>query len=212
MDYDQMRLQELAAISGLLHDLSPEDWDQPSLCQGWRVRDVIGHMCIGYTTPMPAMIAKVASRRFDIARASLEESIAFASSHSPDQILAVFDSIHHQNLRKGISKVIKPAEGLVDHLVHHQDIRRPLGRPRPMPEERLRAALDVIPNLGGLVGAKKRVTGLRLVATDVQWSHGAGPEVSGTGEAILLAATGRPAALHELSGAGLESLSARVAA
>jgi hypothetical protein len=68
------------------------------------------------------------------------------------------------------------------------------------------------PGVSGLLGAKKRVTGLRLVATDVHWSHGEGPEVSGTGEAILLAATGRPAALGELRGAGLETLSARVAA
>src|ERR1700730_1817954 len=101
MDYDQLRLQEMAAISEFLHELSPQHWDHPSLCQGWRVRDVIGHMCVGYTTPMPAMIAKVARRRFDVARASLEEPIAFASTHRPDEILAVFDTIHSHNLRKG---------------------------------------------------------------------------------------------------------------
>ena len=212
MDYDHLRLEEMSAISEFLHELNPEQWDHPSLCEGWRVRDVISHMCVGYTTPMPAMIAKVARRGFNVPKASLDESIAFGTAHSPADILAVFDSIQRHNTRKGISKVIKPAEGLVDHFIHHQDIRRPLGRPRAMPEDRLVAALGVIPGLAGFVGAKNRVAGLRLVATDVGWSHGQGPDVSGSGEAILLAASGRPAGLIDLTGEGLDTLRARVAA
>jgi len=212
MEYDRMRLEEMAAISEFLHELSPAEWDHPSLCDGWRVRDVIGHMCVGYTTSMPVMIAKVARRGFNVPKASLEESAAFATDHSPAEILAVFDVVQRDNVRKGISRVIKPAEGLVDHLIHHQDVRRPLGRPRTIPEDRVVAALGVIPGLGGFVGAKKRVAGLRLVATDVAWSAGEGPEVSGSGEAILLAASGRPVALNELSGEGVEILRTRMAA
>jgi len=212
MDYDRLRLDEMAAISELLHELTPDEWDRPSLCDGWRVRDVISHMCVGYTTPMPAMFVKVARRGFNVPKASLEESVAFATDHSPAEILAVFDAVHGDNVRKGIAKVIKPTEGLVDHVIHHQDIRRPLGRPRVVPEDRLVAALGVIPGLGGFVGAKKRVAGLRLVATDVEWSEGQGPEVSGPGEAILLAASGRPVALDELGGDGLGILRTRVAA
>jgi hypothetical protein len=81
-----------------------------------------------------------------------------------------------------------------------------------MPEDRLVAALGVIPGLGGFVGAEKRVAGLRLVAADVGWSHGDGPEVSGSGEAILLAASGRGVAINELSGDGVGLLRTRVAA
>jgi uncharacterized protein (TIGR03083 family) len=212
MDYDQLRLDEMAAISEFLHGLSPEQWDQPSLCGGWRVRDVIGHMCVGYTTPMPLMIAKLARRGFNVPKSSFEESIAFGTDHTPGEILVVFDRIQRENIRKGITNVIKPAEGLVDHLIHDQDIRRPLGAPRAVPEERLVAALGVAPQLGGFVGAKQRVAGLRLVATDVAWSNGDGPEITGAGEAILLAASGRPVALDELDGEGLDTLRARVAA
>ena len=158
------------------------------------MRDVIGHMCVGYTTPMPAMIAKVARRGFNVPRASREESIAFASARTPEQILGVFDRIQRQNVRLGIAKVIKPSEGLVDHFIHHQDVRRPLNHPRTMPADRLRAALQVTPGLGGFVRARQRVRGLRLVATDIDWSHGTGPEVIGTGEVILLVASGRPVA------------------
>ncbi len=207
-----MRLEEMAAISEFLHELGPEEWDHPSLCDGWRVRDVISHMCIGYTTPMPSMLAKVARRGFNVPKASLEESVAYGTAHSPAEILAVFDAIRRDGIRKGIARVIKPDEGLVDHLIHHQDIRRPLGRPRPMPEDRLAAALGVLPGLGGFVGAKKRVAGLRLVADDLGWTAGDGPEVTGPGEAILLAASGRGVALAELGGEGLGTLRQRVAA
>jgi uncharacterized protein (TIGR03083 family) len=210
-EYDRLRLAELVSLSELLHQLDDDQWDEASLCDGWRVRDVVSHMCVGYTTPMPTMVAKVARRRFNVPKASYEESIAFASARTPAEILAVLDDIHTNNVKKGIAKVIKPTEGLVDHLIHHQDIRRPLGMPREMPADRLVAALDVVPGLAGFVASKQRVAGLRLVATDVDWCHGDGPEVRGTGEAILLAASGRRATLDELQGDGLGTLRERVA-
>ena len=210
-DYDHLRLQEMAAISGLLHQLDDEQWDAPSLCDGWRVRDVIAHMCVGYTTPMLPMLAKLARRGFNVPKASMEESVAFGTMHTPTELLATFDRIHRDRVRKGIAHVIKPQESLVDHVVHHQDIRRPLGIPRTVPADRLVAALDVAPTLGGFVRSKQRAAGLRLVATDVDWSHGDGPEVKGPGEAVLLALTGRTASLPELAGEGLDTLRERVA-
>jgi uncharacterized protein (TIGR03083 family) len=207
-----LKTAEMEAISDCLDQLTPAQWDEPTLCEGWRVRDVVSHMCVGYTTRMPVMIAKVARRGFNVPRASFVESIAFGSSHSPTEIAAVFREIHTKNIRRGIAKVIKADEGLVDHVIHHQDIRRPLGMPRTIPSDRLVAALDVIPNLGGFVGAKKRVDGLRLVATDIEWTHGEGPEVRGPGEAILLAASGRAVALDELEGDGVRLLRGRLAA
>jgi len=212
MDYDALRLDEMGAISEFLHGLDPDQWDHPSLCDGWRVRDVVSHMCVGYTTGFPTMVVKLARRGFNVPNASRDESVDFGTEHQPDEILATFDTIRRDNIRRGITRIIKPQEGLVDHLIHHQDIRRPLQAPRVVPEPRLVAALDVIPGLGGFVGAKQRVDGLRLVATDVAWSHGDGPTVTGAGEAILLAASGRPVALAELDGDGLATLRARVAA
>jgi uncharacterized protein (TIGR03083 family) len=113
-------------------------------------------------------------------------------------------------VRKGIARVIKSSEGMLDHVVHHQDMRRPLGMPREVPEERLVAALDIAPGLGGFVDSKARAAGFRLVATDVEWSHGDGPEVSGKGEALLLALTGRTVVLDELTGDGVAALRERL--
>jgi uncharacterized protein (TIGR03083 family) len=168
-------------------------------------------MSVGYTTPMPTMVAKIARFGFNVPKASKAESIAFASSRTPEELLDVFDSVFRQRVRKGIARVIKPTEGLLDHVVHHQDIRRPLGLLRRIPEERLVAALDVAPTLSGFVGSKARATGLRLEATDVDWRHGDGPLVRGPGEAILLALTGRGVVLDELDGEGVQTLKERLA-
>jgi uncharacterized protein (TIGR03083 family) len=211
-DFDRLRYEELASIGELAHGLSDAQWDHDSLCRGWRVRDVISHMTLGYTTPLLPMMAKMAKHGFNVPKASAAESVAYGSAHAPAQIVAVFDTISADHVRKGIARLIKPQESLLDHIVHHQDIRRPLGLPRQVPEERLLAALGVAPGIGGFVGAKKRAAGLHLVATDVDWSHGQGPEVRGTGEAILLALTGRPVVLDELSGDGVATLRGRLAA
>ena len=58
--------------------------------------------------------------------------------------------------------------------------------------------------------AKKNANGLKLVATDMDWTPGEGPEVSGPGEALLMAIVGRPQALDELDGHGLATLRRRV--
>lgn len=94
-------------------------------------------------------------------------------------------------------------------LIHQQDIRRPLGLPRQIPAERLRVTLDFArwapPIRGGL-----RTRGLRLVATDLDWSAGRGPEVTGPGEALLLAMARRGAAVADLGGPGLPRLAQRL--
>jgi uncharacterized protein (TIGR03083 family) len=101
------------------------------------------------------------------------------------------------------------AIALTDGLIHHQDIRRALGHPRAVPEERLVAALKFAPRARALP-APANVRNLRLVATDIDWAHGTGPEVNGPGEALLVALAGRQQALADLSGPGLATLTERV--
>src|SRR5262249_20779344 len=96
----------------------------------------------------------------------------------------------------------------VDGTIHHQDIRRALDRPRNVPIERLERILPLIPRNPRL-GAGRRIRGLRLAATDVDWTHGGGLEVTGTGEALLMAMSGRPAVLEELTGPGVSTLAGR---
>ena len=96
-------------------------------------------------------------------------------------------------------------------MIHQQDARRPLGLSRMIDPERLRSVLDhLVTRVGSAnvaTGARGRAHGLRLVTTDLAWTHGTGPEVRGPGEAILMAINGRTHAFAELDGPGLPALS-----
>ena len=105
----------------------------------------------------------------------------------------------------------KPEDILVDTITHVQDIRRPLGLSRDVPDERLRAAADRAKGFGWPMQTKKAIAGLKLRATDADWSTGEGPEVTGPLEALLMAMVKRPAALADLSGPGKDALAARIA-
>ncbi|RJQ77183.1 hypothetical protein [Amycolatopsis panacis] len=89
-----------------------------------------------------------------------------------------------------------------------RDIRRPLGLPRTIPPERLQAALRAL-RFAVPVGAARRLPGLHVIATDLDWSTGKGAEVRGPAEALLMALAGHRAATGELSGPGLELLVSR---
>lgn len=211
---DDMTLMwdEVADISRLLGELSDEDFDTPSLCTGWAVRDVLGHMGLGHTTPMPTMLLRIARYGFNVPKASMHESKTMFAGKSGDEIRRFWSEVMvAQHPRKGISKTIPARAGFLDHLVHNQDMRRPAGKPRAIPEERLRRALELVRSEGNpMFSPKKNVAGLSLTATDVGWSAGDGPKVEGPAEAIIMAGAGRSVALPELSGDGVEVLRSRI--
>ena len=60
-----------------------------------------------------------------------------------------------------------------------------------------------------IIGTKKRINGLRLHASDADWSYGSGPEVSGPMLSLLMAMTGRKPVLQDLSGDGVATLRER---
>ena len=99
-------------------------------------------------------------------------------------------------------------------VIHSQDIRRAIQRPRDYPEATMRFSLDTCTTMVGtllVVGRTRRVAkNVRLVATDIEWSHGKGPEVSGTAEALLMAVAARPLVLADLSGDGVATMAQRL--
>jgi len=97
-------------------------------------------------------------------------------------------------------------------VVHSDDIRRPLGLPSNASTEALVACLEMYKNASFPLGTKKRIDGLRLVATDLDWTHGSGPEVSGPAMPLLTVMTGRPGGLDALDGAGMSTLRQRMSA
>jgi uncharacterized protein (TIGR03083 family) len=130
---------------------------------------------------------------------------------------AIVDQLR-ENARRGARPTGVPKVAAIsDAVVHALDIRRPLGRPRQIPQDVFVTAANFHAGLrwplSGSVGGnvRRRIDGLRLVADDLDWSHGRGEEVRGGAEALLLMLAGRPVGPGELTGPGAATLHARLA-
>ena len=112
---------------------------------------------------------------------------------------------------EAVTTSVKHPPGPVDTwlgevVVHSEDIRRPLGIAHDYPAAALTRVADFYTGSNLIIGAKRRIAGLTLRATDVTWSHGTGPEVSGRLADLIVAMTGRSA---DLSGDGVTELRSR---
>lgn len=185
----------------LLGGLTDEQWRTPSLCGGWTVRDVAVHLSLD-AVPLPRYTLGLLRRPNPIAYN--DHYVASHRDVTTGELVAVLaDSAETSWITR-----YWPRLGLADHLVHQQDIRRPLGLPRAIDPERLRLVLE---RPDPFARPWRYTRGLRFVATDMDWRRGSGPEVRGPGEALALASVGRVAALDDLDGDGVETLRRRVA-
>jgi uncharacterized protein (TIGR03083 family) len=206
-DHRRLHDEEDRDLSSYLHSLDDADWERPSLCDGWRVRDVVGHLLYGNEQNLWTLPFRLAKHGFSSDRSGKAYSIARAEGRTPAELVRSFDE---RDPWAGTCRVFPPRLVLLDRLVHHQDIRRALGHERDIPEERVAAVLDATPRLGSVFGAKRRTKGLRFVATDLDWSWGEGPTVEGPGEALAMTMLGRRQPLGELSGDGLPVFASRL--
>jgi len=196
---------EREEFADFLSGLTPEQWEHPSLCEGWSVRDVAAH-CVSFEGLSARELAALFVRgRLQTDRINALAVAALADRPTSRLVGILADNAEPHGLGGGFGGRV----ALTDNMIHQQDIRRPLRLPRRIPTERLCAALDFVRYAPTIRGAW-RARGVRLVATDVDWSNGRGPEVRGPGEALLMIMAGRRDALADLDGAGVVSLAARV--
>ncbi|WP_194820441.1 maleylpyruvate isomerase family mycothiol-dependent enzyme [Nocardia sp. XZ_19_385] len=200
MGIRELLASERLELVTLLRTLTDEEWETPSLCAGWKVRDVIGHLLYDDVGAL-AYGAVIARNGFSIDKANAY-LVRKARALSTTQLVDKFEAAD------GTLSKYSPTLALADTLVHQQDIRRPLGRPRTISADRLKLVLD---HPDPFAFPWKRTKGLRFVATDLDWAKGRGPEVRGPGEALVLAVGGRPVVLDELAGDGVAELRRRCA-
>jgi uncharacterized protein (TIGR03083 family) len=198
-----MAHDERADLAAFLATLTPQEWQAQSLCDKWTVKDVVAHV-VSYEELSVLGLVKRFAKGW-VVHANEVGVAEFAPLSPPELMEFLGRHLHPKGLTAGFGGMI----ALVDGTVHHQDIRRALGHPRTVPVERLERILPLVPGNPRL-GAGRRIRGLRLTATDVAWEHGDGPEVSGTGEALLMAMTGRRDAVGELTGPGQATMAARM--
>ena len=196
VDNRSMMRDERRDIRRLVGQLTREQWQHESLCRGWTVRDVVAHL-VGWDD-----LLLYRTRREHV-RALLRFSAVYAGSLASMSLLnrriqrrtrrleaedlarrfGADDCEHLKWLFDGTN----PAAHLAEYVVHHQDIRRPLGLSREVPPERLIAALDGVTKLPGVRwSAWRQFRTRRYEATDVEWSRGNGPVVRRPGESILM--------------------------
>lgn len=204
MNVRQLARDERADLAAFLKTLRPEDWETDSLCQGWRVRDLIAHVISFDELGSGRFFARVLRSRLSPDRVNAW-AVAEATERSPADLLSSLED--HLDPR-GPLTVFGCLPAFFDAFVHHQDIRRPMAAPRVIPTQRLMQALRAA-FLSPFVGGRARARGLRFVATDIEWSRGEGPEVFGPAESIVMAVAGRCGVIEELTGPGLSTLEGR---
>jgi uncharacterized protein (TIGR03083 family) len=197
--------EERTDLLCLLQELTEEQWEAPSLCAQWRVRDVATHIVSYDELSTPSLVGTFLRGRLSAGRVNAVALERYRDL-DPDAIMDLVS----RNLRpSGLPAGFRGGIALTDGTIHHQDIRRALNLARDIPAHRLVQALSFA--LGApTLPAKKNAKGLRLVALDLDWTTGDGPEVNGPGEALLMAMTGRRDALDELGGPGLATLRHRL--
>jgi uncharacterized protein (TIGR03083 family) len=196
---------ERVSLADQLDELTTQQWQVPSLCAGWQVREVAAHLTLAQMG-MAAAAAALVRARCDFNRMIDETARRQAGRPVPELTVLLRGMAGSRRKAPGISDL----EPLIDVLVHGQDIAIPLGIVRPMPAAAAMAAASrVWPDLYPF-RAGRRLRGLRFAATDCDWAAGEGDAVHGPIAAILLALTGRPAGVACLSGPGVPDLAARL--
>ncbi len=184
--------------------LSPAQWDAPSWCDGWSVRETAGHvLAAAEQTPVNFYTELIsAGLRFNV---FTDRAAKRFGAIAPDELV--------RRLRARTSTTNHPPAPVMamlgEIIVHGEDIRRPLGFVHTSPETAVVAVADSWKNSNLLIGAKRRIGGLRLRATDVSWAHGTGPEVAGPLLSLVLAMVGRKGSHADLTGDGVLTLAER---
>ncbi|MGG2459126.1 maleylpyruvate isomerase family mycothiol-dependent enzyme [Streptomyces sp. RGM 3693] len=191
MDIRAAIAAERRELADLLDTLSPEQWDAPSLCAGWRVREVAAHMSLGFRYPFPKIAVELLKARGSLHRmtdrCARKDAAALAA--------ALRDHAHHP----WTPPVGGFAAALGHDVVHGLDLAVPLGLDRRVPEDRLRVLLaGITPRSLKFFGAA--LDGVALHADDLDWSYGTGTPLRGTAQDLLMVAFGRKLPAGRLRG------------
>jgi uncharacterized protein (TIGR03083 family) len=182
--------EDLAGLAGT-------SWDEPTLCAGWRVREVVTHITMPFRYSRGRFALELAKSRGRFNEMADRVARRDAAQMSPADLAGA--------IRSNAGHPWKPPGGgftgaLAHDLIHGLDITVPLGLARPVPEERLRLVLP-----GSLTDRSVRFFGVDLDGTelrssDMEWTLGSGAPLTGTAADLLLVLSGRTLPPGRLTG------------
>ncbi|MFF2745931.1 maleylpyruvate isomerase family mycothiol-dependent enzyme [Kitasatospora sp. NPDC058048] len=190
---------ERRELARVFADLAPEQWNSPSLCGGWRIREVAAHMSTGFRHSTARTLLELARSGGNVHRMADRIARRDAAAMTERELAAAMADHADHPWRPPVGG---PIAALAHDVVHGLDITVALGLPARLPVARTKALLaGVSPRALRFFGA--RLDGVRLVATDTAWAYGDGSlTVTGRAEHLLLLAYGRRVPEGLLAGPG----------
>jgi uncharacterized protein (TIGR03083 family) len=196
-------------VARLRHDfanriewLGESAWDAPSWCRGWHVRDVLAHL-VRNAESTPWTLTG------DLLRGGLRPDYSVNNAvkrlgNVPVPELA--DRLRTAADARFRSRGSPKAFGMGDILVHSADAFRPLDQDVDASPAVAASVLDAYWQKARIVVHSAPHRGRRLVATDLDWFKGSGPEVRGRAIDLVLLVANRRQVLPCLEGPGLAGL------
>jgi uncharacterized protein (TIGR03083 family) len=192
-------------VGDVLATLNDQEWLTQSLCDAWNVREVAAHCIETQLMTPPVFISRFAGSGFQFHKMSAK-NVARHAGESTAELLQEYRATAHCTTAPPGPKVTWLGEAVI----HGEDIARPTKRHIDVAPAALTMVADYVLKTTPLLHGKERGAGLKLRATDIEWSAGEGPEVSGPAASLIIALAGRKAGLDDLSGEGLETLRSRM--
>jgi uncharacterized protein (TIGR03083 family) len=188
---------ERRAFGDVLEALPDPEWNAPSLCSGWRVREVVAHMTMPFRFSAPRFVGELVRSRGNFAR--MADRVARRDAQAPIGTLL-------DGWRRNENNPWKPPGGgfkgaLTHDVVHGLDITIPLGIEHPVSEPALRVVLDHATSPLSLKHFGHDLTGIRLEADDLDWSFGDGEPLRGGARSLLMVLMDRRLPTELVSGA-----------
>jgi uncharacterized protein (TIGR03083 family) len=196
-DIRKMIEAERGALAGVLAALPAARWDEPTLCARWRVREVVAHITMPFRYSMPRFLLELARSGGRFSRLSDRIATRDAGQLSSDQLVRV--------LQDNLAHPWKPPGGgfagaLTHDVIHGLDITVPLGLDRPAPADTINLVLGNLATRKGMKYFGVDLSGVCLLATDIDWHYGSGSPVTGTAQTLALVLCGRKLPAGRLSG------------
>lgn len=180
-------LAERRELAELLAALHPDQWDAPTLCDGWRVREVVAHITMPFRISRGRLVRELLRARGSFNRMADRCARRDAAALPAEALLgSLRDNVAHPWTPPGGG-----VHGALSHdLIHGLDITVGLGLDRRPPPDRVALVLSGMhPRNLRFFGVD--LTGVQLQATDLDWRFGTGTPVRGSAQDLLLVLCGR---------------------
>ncbi|MET8873338.1 maleylpyruvate isomerase family mycothiol-dependent enzyme [Nocardia sp. NPDC004604] len=178
---------ERGELADLLGGLDAGQWDEPTLCAGWRVREVVAHITMPFRLTTPRFALEMLKARGNFNRMADKTARADAAVLTADDLIAA--------VRDNVTHPWKPPGGgfagaLSHDVIHGLDITVALGLDRVVPADRMRLVLGALsPRSVKYFGVD--LDGIELRADDLDFSYGTGSVLAGSAQDLLLVLCGR---------------------